>query len=240
MCSSDLKTLKGERRGIDREDEFLNDENDFEQDYEYIAYKKRQEAIEAKINKRLNKSKKTKINVFEAVNSRINLPENKINELDKLTVTSTLSFLARESTTETKNVNEETSDTADYNVMQKFKTKMAFLKNRFNEEENVDEDDEDDQADSLMFIKNTKKIVKKPAIESEEMKFRLGAKTYTKNHTKNPYTKTITKGADQFSFNKDGKREVPFLGKKRKVDLRDRSFNYDLKKQKVSQTKFDK
>ena len=227
------KTLKGERRGIDREEGFLDDDNDFEQDDEYIAYKKRQDAMEAKISKRMNKSKKAKINVLEGVNARISLPENKIGVLDKFTVTSTLSFLARDSTLEENRIIEEKSesDDKDDNIMRKFQTKMAFSTSPFDEPKNLEDDD--DQADSLMFIKNVKKIVKKPAIESEEMKFRLGVKTYTKNHTRNPHTKTITKGADRYSFNKNGKREVPFLGKKRKPESKDSVFNHDVKKHKV-------
>ena len=208
------KTLKGERRGIDREEGFLDDDNDFEQDDEYIAYKRRQEAIEAKINKRLSKSKKNRINVLEGVNTRVSLPENKIGVLDKLNVTSTLSFLARESTIGDLNVGEENSK-EDVDFKSKFKTQVELPSTAATENENLDDDD--DQADSLMFMKNTRKIVKKPAIESEEMKFRLGVKTFTKNHTKNINTKTVS-NKEKFGYNKEGKREVPFLGKKRKID----------------------
>ncbi|CAI8498702.1 unnamed protein product [Hanseniaspora opuntiae] len=217
------KTLKGERRGIDREEGFLDDDNDFEQDDEYIAYKRRQEAIEAKINKRLSKSKKNRINVLEGVNTRVSLPENKIGVLDKLNVTSTLSFLARESTIGDLNVGEENSK-EDVDFKSKFKTQVELPSTAATENENLDDDD--DQADSLMFMKNTRKIVKKPAIESEEMKFRLGVKTFTKNHTKNINTKTVS-NKEKFGYNKEGKREVPFLGKKRKTDSQ---LSYPVKK----------
>ncbi|CAI8498789.1 unnamed protein product [Hanseniaspora opuntiae] len=217
------KTLKGERRGIDREEGFLDDDNDFEQDDEYIAYKRRQEAIEAKINKRLSKSKKNRINVLEGVNTRVSLPENKIGVLDKLNVTSTLSFLARESTIGDLNVGEENSK-EDVDFKSKFKTQVELPRTAATENENLDDDD--DQADSLMFMKNTRKIVKKPAIESEEMKFRLGVKTFTKNHTKNINTKTVS-NKEKFGYNKEGKREVPFLGKKRKTDSQ---LSYPVKK----------
>ncbi|KAL6933485.1 hypothetical protein ACO0R3_001257 [Hanseniaspora guilliermondii] len=208
------KTLKGERRGIDREEGFIDDDNDFEQDDEYIAYKRRQEAIEAKINKRLSKSKKSRINVLEGVNTRVSLPENKIGVLDKLTVSSTLSFLTRDSTIDDLTAAEEKQHEDD-DFKLKFKTQVELFSTAATADENLDDDD--DQADSLMFMKNTRKIVKKPAIESEEMKFRLGVKTFTKNHMKNTTTKTIANN-EKFGYNKEGKREVPFLGKKRKPD----------------------
>lgn len=220
------KTLKGERRGIDREEGFLDDENDFEQDDEYIAYKRRQEAIEAKVNKRLSKSKKNRINVLEGVNTRVSLPENKIGVLDKLNVTSTLSFLARESTTDDLSVGEKNVHNDD-DFKSKFITQVELPSTAANENENWDDDD--DQADSLMFMKNTRKIVKKPAIESEEMKFRLGVKTFTKNHIKNINTKTVS-NKEKFGYNKEGKREVPFLGKKRKTDSKNSPFSNPLKK----------
>lgn len=220
------KTLKGERRGLDREEGFLDDENDFEQDDEYIAYKRRQEAIEAKVNKRLSKSKKKRINVLEGVNTRVSLPENKIGVLDRLNVSSTLSFLARDSTMDELNVGGENAQEDD-DFKSKFKTQVELPSNIANKNENMDDDD--DQADSLMFMKNTRKIVKKPAIESEEMKFRLGVKTFTKNHLKNITTKTVG-NKEKFGYNKEGKREVPFLGKKRKTNS---PFSHPLKKSSI-------
>ena len=77
------------------------------------------------------------------------------------------------------------------------------------------------------------------------MKFRIGAKTYTKNYVK---TNNMVKSAaervaannNSFASSQQTKKEVPFLGNKRKLEYKPKGFNKDFKRHKYSQNSFKK
>ncbi|OBA26442.1 hypothetical protein HANVADRAFT_2830 [Hanseniaspora valbyensis NRRL Y-1626] len=256
-------TLKGKKRG-DR-DEFGvaddYDDYDLEEDEEYLAYKKRQIMIDAQVAKRMNKSSKNKMNVLEGLNTRIVLPESKIDVLDKMTISSTLSFLGSTVEEEMKEQKQERIQEQIEKVGTIDQVSISEIKERLQKkevEENVDNendsnvlesDDSDSDSDSgyntLSFFKKANNFIKKKPAENENMKFRIGAKTYTKNYVK---TNNMVKSAAErvavnnksFANSQQTKKEVPFLGNKRKLEYKPKGFNKDFKRHKYSQNSFKK
>lgn len=259
-------TLKGKKRG-DR-DEFGvaddYDDYDLEEDEEYLAYKKRQIMIDAQVAKRMNKSSKNKMNVLEGLNTRIVLPESKIDVLDKMTISSTLSFLGSTVEEEMKEREQEriqeqiekvgTIDEVNFSEIKERLQKKKVEENINNENDSniLDSDiseDSDSESDSgyntLSFFKKANNFIKKKPAENENMKFRIGAKTYTKNYVK---TNNMVKSAaervaannNSFASSQQTKKEVPFLGNKRKLEYKPKGFNKDFKRHKYSQNSFKK
>lgn len=257
-------TLKGKKRG-DR-DEFGvaddYDDYDLEEDEEYLAYKKRQIMIDAQVAKRMNKSSKNKMNVLEGLNTRIVLPESKIDVLDKMTISSTLSFLDSTVEEEMKEQEQERIQEQIEKVGTIDQVNISEIKERLQKkkvEENVDNENDSNILDSdlsddsdsdsgyntLSFFKKANNFIKKKPAENENMKFRIGAKTYTKNYVK---TNNMVKSAAErvadnnksFASSQQTKKEVPFLGNKRKLEYKPKGFNKDFKRHKYSQNSFKK
>lgn len=253
------QTLKGTRRG-DR-DEFGDDnyEDDLENDNEYIEYKRRQALLNEQVVKRMNKSSKNKMNVLDGLNSRIVLPESKIAVLDKMTVSSTLSFLgpnSEEPTQEQKQEEIQKQVSGDEDIVER-KLDVSEIKQRLQERktENNDESklkaspsdsssDDEDGYNSLSFFRKGNNFIKKQPVEDENLKFRLGTKSYTRNYMGgNNVLKTssesLVKIPGQDNSQKH-KKEVPFLGKKRQLKKKVGMFKTDYKRYKYSQNSFSK
>ncbi|XBW37419.1 hypothetical protein QEN19_002999 [Hanseniaspora menglaensis] len=256
------KTLKGKRRGHNDEFDIDDDDFDLEEDEEYLAYKKKQNLIDDQITKRMNKSKKIKMNVMEGLNSRAILPESKIGILDKITVSSTLSFLginpedeiiAQEKETIQENLkklqHENNLDTLyvnqsldkKYSLQGKLKT---FEMLNGNEGNNDDDDDDEVEYSTMSFFKKSSNFIKKKPVDNENLKFRLGTKSYSKSYSGNNNilkSENDKQNGSSIKYEKQiNKKEVPFIGSKRQLQQKTSGFNRDYKRFKYSQSGFSK
>lgn len=253
------QTLKGTRRG-DR-DEFGDDnyDDDLENDNEYIEYKRKQALINEQVLKRMNKSNKNKMNILDGLNSRIVLPESKIAVLDKMTVSSTLSFLgpnSEEPTQEQKEKEIQKQVGKEEDVLER-KLDISEIKQRLQERKKESNDesrlkaslsdsssDDDDGYNSLSFFRKANNFIKKQPVEDENLKFRLGTKSYTRNYMGG---NNVLKASSESLVKVPGqhnsqiqKKEVPFLGKKRQLKKKVGMFKTDYKRYKYSQNSFNK